>query len=133
MRWEWNTLNQHLSYITIRGREKAGPSSIVHAPRAVVGGVSYPSGLLCPPVIRVESGTTDQSDPGDRTDNDSLVVPSKQAGDNPKLTDLGNDIPENWSSRWINRQVEYDLGSEDIMARYRVGAGQATGRRQAGI
>jgi len=108
-----NTINQHLSYLTIRGaRKRDHPQSFsYHEPWWDAYHVS----------ARYLARLSAALSQGEQLNSVLLLEPTTTAwmyqGDEPLLKDLGKSFLEVVSCLESN-QVEYDLGSEDILKRH---------------
>ena len=76
-----NTLDEHLSYITIRGTRKARPSTVVFVSRALVGRLPCDGRLFHAALARPVLGPADQPHPGARADHDrpGCISPSRNS------------------------------------------------------
>lgn len=124
-----NTLDEHLSFITIRGaRKRDHPQSFsYHEPwwndyHVVADYITRLSAAMSQgrevnPILVIEPTTT-------------AWMYNTESGDHPKLKDIGSSF-QGLVTDLSKRQVEYDIGSEDLIARFGSVQGKslAIGRR----
>jgi hypothetical protein len=120
-----NTIDQHLSYVTIRGaRKRDHPQSFsYHEPWWAAYHVSAQY------LARVSVALSQ----GEQVNPVLLLEPTTTAwmyqGNEPKLKELGNAFCALEMALEAN-QVEYDIGSEDVLRRHgSIGPGLSVGRR----